>query len=222
MAEPVIESPDSAMVFGLALSLWNECNKQQSLNLIEHYDGVGRFMREVMRVANQFADWSSLHIAFHELDEVWPCLLEDKFGKACLSVIQPTALDEFSHKDCLRVAMRLRLPIKPNDKLLIPIDVRVSNPISTAAFREFHIQAFRKSIQNGDLVPFSSDGEMYDDAFGHPYYSLYGVDKFGFSEHIADRKTYQELVYLAERFAPGVVFPQWATFFQDLHEAGRL
>lgn len=202
-----IESLDSAAVFASALSLWDECNKRPDLNLSECYNGIDQLMREVMRIANQFETWSCLHIAFDELDEVWPYLLEDKFGKTCLAVIQPTALSQFDETDCLRVALSLRLPIKVDGKLPVPIDICISNPSLVSAFRGFRIQTVRDLIEDGDATPFLSDDEPFDDEFSQPYFSLYGVDKDGLIEHIADRRTYVEIISLVEKLVPGVNLP---------------
>ena len=123
--------PDPAAVFTSALSLWQACQKrplgQEAINLSECYSGMDQFMREVIRVANHFEAWACSHINFDQLNEVWPYLLEDKFCEACLTVVLPSALPEFDATDCLRVAMRLRLPINLDDKRQVPIDVTALN-----------------------------------------------------------------------------------------------
>jgi hypothetical protein len=57
--------PDPAAVFASALSLWqasqNRASKEQ-LNLSECYNGMDQFLREIMRIANQFEAWACLHI----------------------------------------------------------------------------------------------------------------------------------------------------------------
>ena len=67
-------------------------------------------MREVMRIAELFEQWACEHVAFEELTDVWPYLLQDRFGEECLSVLVVESLAEFDERDCRRVAMRLRLP----------------------------------------------------------------------------------------------------------------
>lgn len=207
--------PDHAAVFASALSLWQACQKhagEEMLNLSECYNGMDQFMRELMRVANQFESWACLHIDFNELNDVWPYLLEDKFGETCLAVLLPSALAEFDDSDCLRVAMRLRLPVILDDKLPIPIDVSALNPVAGSAFHEFRIQTMRDSIEDGDSNPYSPDDEPFDEEFGRPYFGLYGVGENGKVEHIADRRTYSEARSLAQKLAPGVAFPTAPTF----------
>jgi hypothetical protein len=143
-------------VFAASLSLWQVCQKYADsdarLNLSERYNGMDQFMREVMRVANEFEMRACLHVNFDEINDVWPYLLEDKFDETCLSVFSPSELAQFDDSDCLRVARELRLPVKLD-------------------------------------------------------FGLYGLDKDGLLEHIADRKTHSEAVCLARKLAPGVVFP---------------
>jgi hypothetical protein len=202
--------PDPAAVFASALSLWQACQKKaeiEKLNLSECYNGMDEFMREVMRVANLFEAWACSHINFDETNEVWPYVLEDRFGEACLAVIEPNGLAEFDDTDCLRVAMRLHLPIIIDDKLPVPIDLKAVNPVASAGFREFRIQTIRDSIEDDDCSPFSCDDEPFDPEFSTPYFGLYGVGADGLLEHIADRRTYREIFNLAQKIAPGVDFP---------------
>ncbi len=212
--------PDSAAVFASALSLWQVCQKDAArnakLNLGGCYNGMDEFMRELMRVANQFETWACRHIDFNETHEAWPYLLENKFGEACLTALSPASLKQFADSDCLRIAMRLRLPIKLDGELPVPIDVRSPNPIAASAFREFRIQTIRNLIAESDAVPFTPDDEPFDDKFGNPYFGLYGVDKDGLLEHVADRMTYGDLVRLAEKLAPGVKFPVSPTLLSRL------
>ena len=109
-----LEPPDSAAVFACALSLWRASQAwavQRKLSLSECYKGMDQFMREVMHIANQFEAWACLHINFNELEDVWPYLLEDKFGEACLVELVPNTLAQFDDTVCLRLALRLRLPV---------------------------------------------------------------------------------------------------------------
>jgi len=211
-----IHLPDPAAVFSIAISLWEACHKRAAagphLNLSDCYSGMDGLMREVMRVANQFETWACRHIVFNDLADVWPYLLEDRFGEACLTTILPTALADFDESDCLRIAIRLRLPIGLSDKLRIPIDLRASNPVPESSFLQFRIQTVRCLIEDNDTVPFTSEDEPFDDEFGPPYFGLYGVDREGLIEHIADRGTYSEAVSLIQKLAPGVAFPSVPTF----------
>ena len=113
VAEHKVESIDPAAVFAAASSLWRECHEQAAagprVNLSDCYGGMDGLMREVMRIAALFEAWSCNHVLFEELDDVWPYLLEDRFGRECLSVFLPDGLSEFDESDCRRVAARLRL-----------------------------------------------------------------------------------------------------------------
>lgn len=203
--------PDSAAVFASALSLWQACqeyaNGAEPLNFSDCYNGIDQLMREVMRVANQFEAWSCLHIDFRTLNDVWPYLLQDRFGTACLVVISPSALTEFDDTDCLRVAMHLHLPIALDDKLPVPINVNALNPVSGSPFCEFRIQTVRDTNDERSPSPYSWDDEPFDEEFSFPYFALYGVAEDGLLEHIANRATYSEAVRLASKLAPGVDFP---------------
>jgi len=96
--------PDPAAVFASALSLWQVCQKHAvgdtKLNLSECYNGMDQYMREVMRVASQFETWACLHIDFDELNDMWPYLLEDRFGENCLAVLSRA----LSHSSMILIA----------------------------------------------------------------------------------------------------------------------
>ena len=83
--EHKVESVDPAAVFAAATSLWRECQKQAAtepgVNLSDCYGGMDSLMREVMRIATLFETWSCSHVRFEELNDVWPYLLEDRFGR---------------------------------------------------------------------------------------------------------------------------------------------
>jgi hypothetical protein len=210
-----LEPPDPAAIFACALSLWQASQTwavQRKLNLSEGYNGMDQFMREVMRVANLFEAWASAHISFDQLNDVWPYLLEDKFGETCLMELLPGELAQFNDSVCLRLALRLRLPVMLDDTLPIPINVSAPNPVSESPFRELRILTLRDSIEDGDPTPYTSDDEPFDEEFGRPYFGLYGVDGNGKIEHIADRRTYSEALMLAHKLAPGVAFPLAPTF----------
>jgi hypothetical protein len=204
-------APDPAAVFASALSLWQECQKQAksdvNLNFSESYNGFDQFMREIMRVATQFETWACQHIDFDEFTDVWPYFLEGKFGKQCLSAMLPTGLDAFDETDCLRVAMRMRLPIINDGKLPLPVDLIAPNPAAGSPFKQFRIQSVRNHIEGEDTSPYTWDDEPFDAGFDIPYFSLYGVGEDGLLEHIADRKTCAEAVSLACKIVPGISFP---------------
>jgi len=202
---------DPAAVFACALSLRQACLKaaemDRKLNLSESYNGMDEFLREMMRVGNLFEAWACAHVVFDEMNDVWPYLMENEFGDACLEFILPCALAEFDDSDCLRVALRLRLPIQADDKLRVPVDVCATNPIIESAFRGFRIQTMRNELDEGAVAPFTTDDDPFDEEFGPPYFALYGVGDDGLLEHIADRDTYSEVLNLAQKLAPGVALP---------------
>lgn len=210
-SELKVYSPDPAAVFASAISLWQECNRRAAgahgLALSECYNGMDEFMREVMRVAHQFEDWACSHIAFEELPDVWPYLLEEKFGEACLAILPPSDLLQFDDTHCLRVAMRLRLPINFEEHLRIPVDVRSPNPVPGSLFREFRIQTMRDLIDAEEATPFCLGDDPFDQQFSDPYFGLYGVHEGGVLEYIGCRKTYAEALSLIRNLAPGVSFP---------------
>jgi hypothetical protein len=209
--QPATIQPDTAAIFACALSLWQACHKRAvgnlALNLSDCYNGMDEFMRVVMRIGNLFETWACSHVEFNELNDVWPYLMEDKFGEACLAVQLHTALTEFDESDCLRAALRLRLPVIVDDKLPVPIDVTAPNPVSGSSFSAFKIQTVRNSLEDDTVVPFVPDDEPFDDEFGKPYFGLYGATDDGKLEHIADRKTYAEALKLVQKLAPGIAFP---------------
>jgi hypothetical protein len=207
---------DPAAVFGCALSLWKACHdyagKEKDFNLSECFNGMDQCMREVMEIANRFEEWACQHVNFDELNDVWPYLLENKFGEACLALLSPNALAKFNEADCLCVALSLRLPVMLDDKLPIPVDLTAPNPIGGTGFSEFRIQTVRNSVEDGDVVPFVTDDDPIDEEFGERYFGLYGVGEDGKPEHIADRRTYAKALSLAQKLAPGVAFPNSPIF----------
>jgi hypothetical protein len=206
------EEIDPAVVFACASSLWEICQKsakEQRINLSEWYDGMVGLMRVVMRIGNQFEAWSCRHINFNEMDEVWPYFLGDKFGEACLDAMSLMNLAAFNDLDCLRVAMRLHLPIKRDGKLPVPCDLVADNPMPNSPFRKFRIQTVRnENEEDGGIVPYTMDDEPIDENYGEPYFGIYGVYEDGILEHIADRKTYSKALSLIKKLAPGIDFPE--------------
>lgn len=205
------EQLDPAAVFACALSLREACLKRaethRELNLSDSYNGMDEFMREMMRVGSLFEDWACAHVVFEELGEVWPYLMGDKFGDACLEVWQPSAFAQFDAEDCLQVALQLRLPVRWDEKLRLPVDVRAPNPVSGSPFAEFRVQTVRDDLDTGCAARFTAADEPFDEDYGLLYFALYGVGEDGLLEHIADRKTYAEALRLAQKLAPGLALP---------------
>ena len=214
-SQPASANPDPAAVFACALSLWRTCHEhaasEKDFNLSDCFNGIDQLMREVMSVGNRFEEWACQHINFDELNDVWPYMLEDKFGKACLAHLRPNALSQFNESDCLWVALHLRLPVMLDDALSVPFDWTAPNPIVGTGFREFRIQTVRNSLENGDAVPFVVVDDSFDEEFSERYFGLYGVGEDGKLEHIADRETYGEVLNLAQKLAPGIAFPSRPT-----------
>ena len=214
-SSPPDPQPDPAAVFACALSLWRACHEyavtREGFNLGECFKGIDQFMRQAMSIAARFEDWACRHINFDETDEVWPYLLEDKFGNASLACLRPDSLFQFNETDCLAIALHLRLPVILDDTLPVPIDLMARNPVAGTGFREFRIQTVRDSLEDGDAVPFVADDEPLDEEFGEPYFALYGISDGGKLEHIADRKKYGELLNLVQMLAPGISFPKRPT-----------
>jgi hypothetical protein len=202
--------PDPAAVFAIALSLWEGCEKsrrENDWNLSDCYNGYDQLMREIMRIANQFENWSCSHVNFDELGEVWPYYLGDKFGDACLSILGIERLMDFSEEDCLRIALALNLPVISDGIMPVPVDLTAPNPIAGAGFRQFRIQTVRDSVDDRQPSPYVVGDEPFDEEFCEPYFSLYGVDATELLEHIADRNSYGEILQLVRRLAPGIAFP---------------
>jgi len=211
-----IEPAEPAAVFAISHSLWQTCMQQAAncpkLNLSDAYAGMDGLMREVMRIAAQFETWACHHIAFDEMDEVWPYLLQDKFGECCLAITMPDALTEFDESDCLRVALQMRLPIRLCESLPVPLDLLANNPVSDSGFVAFRIQTTRWSHEDESMSPFASGEDPFDAGFDQPVFGVYGVNRDGRMEHIADRVSYAMALDLAQKIAPGIAFPTAPAF----------
>jgi len=106
---------DPAAILAAAVSLWAEVQKREKnerLNLSEAYNGVDQCMREAMRVATLFETWSCEWVVFDELEEPWPYLIEERFGRACLAVVGPLGLALGDDRACEPIARQLGLTIR--------------------------------------------------------------------------------------------------------------
>lgn len=204
------QSNDPAAVLGAAVSLWHACQPDPRPDLSACYgDGI-QWMREVMRVATLFETWATRHVCFDEFDECWPYFLEDRFGGACVELVGVDGLARFEERDCLRVALRLRLPVIGSASLIVPLALEAENPVRGSAFRRFRIQTMRcNPVENG-AGPMTVDDDPFDEEYGRPFFALYGVGADGLLEHIADRPSYAEARELALKLAPGIAFPKVA------------
>ena len=201
------EEVDPAAVFAIASSLRKACEERQGndpeLNLAKSYHGWDQFTRELMRVATMFEDWACMHVAFDHMEDTWSYFLENYFGKACLSVMDASALASFDADDCLRVAFRLRLPVWENGELPIPVDVIVDNTCADSAFKAFRIQTVRDLLSGPLVVPYTDSDRPFDENLGERYFGIYGIDGDGFLEHIADRDSYSLARELVLKLVPG-------------------
>lgn len=111
-----LSHPDPAAIFAIAISLWQECHtrarQDSSFNLSDAYSGMDGLMREIMRIATQFENWACHHVDFTQLDDVWPYMMEDRFGKECLSILLAENLSDFDEYDCCHIAVRLGLTFR--------------------------------------------------------------------------------------------------------------
>lgn len=201
------EQPDQAAIFACAHSLWEY--GENKLTLSHDFQGVDGFMREIMRVANLFENWACAHVAFDELNECWPYFLQSYFSAACFAILsQPEVLDSFNDEDCLRVALHMKLPIRLDGEIPVPVNFSANNPKEDAGFRKFRIQSVRDLLEDNVTVPFVFGHDPFDDDYGKAYFGLYGVAADGSLEHIADRRTYSDAVELAKKLVPGISFPR--------------
>lgn len=219
---PTSTDLDPAAVFAGALSLWNACwqavDHNPSLNLSEAYHGGDEFMRQIMRVASLFENWCADKVEFEQLDEVWPYLLEDRFGDACLELMGTEAFSSFGEADCFRVAMHLTLPIKVLDGLSVPVNLNAEHPDDASPFKQLQIRSVRRCLTEADqdIRQYTIHDDPEDPEFSDVFYGLYGLDVDGIAEHIADRSTYKSARILALKIAPGVDFPEVPTLLDAM------
>lgn len=205
-------SPDPAAVFACAKSLHDAClereEEDQGLDLSEAYQGMDVLMREVMRVGDEFENWACRHVAFHELAEVWPYLLEEQFGRACLEIMGADSFADFDADDCLRIAFKLRLPMRVDGSLPLPVCVEAQNPLADAEFQRLRIQTIRCEWDDDrEVAAFTEEDDPFDENYSAPAFGIYGVKEDGL-EFIAERKTYAEARALSARLLPGIAFPE--------------
>lgn len=210
-ADNLIFESDPAAVFAAATSLWQACHQREAndpaLNLAAAYQGMDELMRVVMRVAEYFEAWACRHVVFTHIDATWSYLLIDRFGAACLKAIPPTALSTFNSVACLCVSFHLRLPLRADGSLPLPVDVRASHPAPNSGFAELRIQSVRDELASDQTIPFTEDQDPFDTAMGPPYFALYGRSNNDLWEHIADRKSYSEARLLALKLVPNLEIP---------------
>lgn len=205
------EAADPAAVFACAVSLRDTCEEmagQQSLNLSEVFNGIDEFWRVMMRVGTRFEAWACENVAFDSLPEVWPYLLMERFGAACLDWMPLEDLDGFDDQDGVSVAMKMNVPLVYRESLGLPLDLMVPNPVAGSAFVHWRIQTVRWDAEAESMVPVLYGGDPPEVDAEAVVVALYGIEADGRLEHVRDSKTYAEARALAMKLAPGVAFPE--------------
>jgi hypothetical protein len=206
------DSPDPAAVFACAMSLHDACmecaGKDPSVDISAAYRGGDEFLRQMMRVGNLFETWACEHVDFEKLTDVWPYLLQDRFGSACIEVMDAGSFGRFDSNDCLQVAFKLRLPMRVDGLLPLPVCVEALNPFTEAEFQRLRIQTVRQELDaDGEMVPFTEDDDPFDENYEAPIYGIYGVRGDGCLEHITDRKSYHDARAMMIALLPSIEVP---------------
>ncbi|MFO1439643.1 MAG: hypothetical protein U1F81_15080 [Verrucomicrobiaceae bacterium] len=205
------ETVDPAAVFACAVSLRDACEEvagQQSLNLSEVFNGIDEFWRVMMRVGNRFEAWACENVAFDSLTEVWPYLLMERFGAACLDWMPLEDLEAFDDPDGVSVAMKMNVPLVYREGFGLPLDLMVPNPVAGSAFVHWRIQTVRWDAVVESMVPVRYGDDPHDADAEAVVVALYGIEADGRLEHVRDSETYAEARALAMKLAPGVAFPE--------------
>lgn len=178
------------------------------MDLSNAYQGMDEFMREVMRVAEMFESWACQHVGFDHLQEVWPYLLEDRFGAICLEIMNAEELAGFDDDDCLQIAFRMRLPIHVNGSLPLPVRIEARNPLTGAEFQHLRIKTLRKRLDDGErMEEFTEDDDPYDENFGPPRFAIDGVREDGEAVQITEVESYRVARELLTQLLPGIGLP---------------
>lgn len=206
------DSLDPAAVFACAISLRDACEQaaqRHHLCLSDAFQGMDQFYREVMRVAALFEEWACTHVAFDDMCDVWPYLMEDKFGAACLQRIEVESLNSFEVEDCPAVAMKLLLPLHYHVQPRLPLDITAPNPVPASAYTHWRIQTVRNLLGDADSYePMNYGDDPFDPEYEPAFMALHGVNAEGLAEHIKDFSTYPDAVTFVNKIAPGVDFPK--------------
>jgi hypothetical protein len=118
--EPEVYKPDSAGVFAAALSLWSIVAKDVKpySEFAEAVGGCDNLMRITIDIATAWEAWACDHINFDETEDVWPYMIQDKFGSAfektrsLLDVFTTYKNSQDLNTTFHRIAARLELPMK--------------------------------------------------------------------------------------------------------------
>lgn len=166
-----------------------------------------RRFRELMRVAELFEKWACKHVEFAHMTDTWPYLLKARFGSACLETMNVDAFASFDENDCLRVAFKMRLPIRVDDHLPVPVCVEAPNPYEGAKFARLRIQTVRADWK-AEMRCTPEDDEPFDENFNEPFFGVYGVLANGKRELIADRPNYSAARNLLLALIPNIDLPK--------------
>jgi hypothetical protein len=213
IAAAMPDKNDPAAVFACAMSLHDACmecaGKDPSVDISAAYRGGGEFLRQMMRVGNLFETWACGHVDFEKLTDGWPYLLQDRFGAVCIEVMDAGSFGQFDSNDCLRVAFKLRLPMRVDGLLPLPVCVEALNPFTEAEFQRLRIQTVRQELDESDeIAPFTEDDDPFDENYGPPIFGIYGVRGDDCLEHIADRESYHQARALLISLIPGIDMPE--------------
>ena len=203
---------DPAAILGCALSLYAACkhtdSSDPSLNLSDEYQGFDQLMRVIMEIAHEFEEWALTHVSFDDLTDVWPYLLEDRFGEACLEVFSPRSLTSFKPPVCFKIAAILNLHVHFSPRYPVPLNLYARNPIPKSGFEAFQIRTNLKKLDTDAVIPFEFMNEYFDNQSSSIFFALYGICSDGPVEHIADRDVYSDALNLVRAIAPGIDFPE--------------
>jgi len=212
------ENPDPAAVFAAAWSLHEACvvraKSDPSIDLSDSYKGGDEFLRQVMRIGDLFERWACEHVKFTELEDVWPYRLQDDFGAACLEVYHAGSLMYFDLDDCLRVALKLGVPVRAGGGLPVPVCVDAPNPNQGARFVRFRIQTVRQLLaETGEMEPFTAGDEPFDEEYGKPLFGIYGGTAAGLLENIAYLTSLADASKLLISMMPEISLPREVVAF---------
>jgi len=205
------ESVDPAAVFACAVSLREACealaDKEQA-NLSELFNGIDQFWREMMRIGTLFEAWACENVAFEALTDVWPYLLMDRFGEACLASVPLEAMADLGSDDLPVVAMHMEVPLMYREGSNLPLDLEAPNPVAGSVFVRWRIQTVRGRREEAEMEPMRYGDDPHDPEYEPPVVALDGVDATGRLEHVRDSANYAEARSLVMKLTPGVVFPE--------------
>lgn len=111
--------PDPAAEFAAAMSLYINAETRADATktcLSKAYEGHDELMRVCMKAGRAFEAWCCRHVDWNVgIADVWPYLLEDKFGTLAVDSLElPDGhlyLDRLNETHFRRIARKLKLPL---------------------------------------------------------------------------------------------------------------